>query len=277
MILTQLCTPALIYIIFSVTQIIIDTFKGHYNIAFIKFWISIVFTILLNFLCQKGLGIISWFIVFLPFILMTAIVSILLVMFGLDPLTGKKLTSKEVEHDPSLLKEHKNKRNDLRFSPYYLDLERKRNKKQVEYSNDLLKQENIDMEDYLIYKKVRNKIIKDRINQRNGNNNKRDGGNNVPKPYDPPENSELCIKRRNKPRGCPCYLGEQCLSGNCDNNYNVCIKRNKVRNSQDNSPNAINDIEQQQAEKIEKERKKNDCIGKGSNYNWDGVNCTVNI
>ena len=109
MILTQLCTPALIYIIFSVTQIIIDTFKGHYNIAFIKFWISIVFTILLNFLCQKGLGIISWFIVFLPFILMTAIVSILLVMFGLDPLTGKKLTSKEVEHDPSLLKEHKNK------------------------------------------------------------------------------------------------------------------------------------------------------------------------
>ena len=146
MILAQLCTPALIYIIFSVTQIIIDTFKGHYNVAFIKFWISVVFTILLNFLCERGLGIISWFIVFLPFILMTAIVSILLVMFGLDPLTGKKLTSKEVENETvllkeneeNLLKEHKNKRNDLRFSPYYLDLEKKRNKKGVEYSKDLL-------------------------------------------------------------------------------------------------------------------------------------------
>ena len=106
MILAQLCTPALIYIIFSVTQIIIDTFKGHYNVAFIKFWISVVFTILLNFLCERGLGIISWFIVFLPFILMTAIVSILLVMFGLDPLTGKKLTSKEVENETALLKEN---------------------------------------------------------------------------------------------------------------------------------------------------------------------------
>jgi hypothetical protein len=46
-------------------------------------------TILLNILCVQGLGIISWIIVFIPFILMTVMVSILLYIFGLDASTGK--------------------------------------------------------------------------------------------------------------------------------------------------------------------------------------------
>lgn len=84
-----LCPPALIYLIFSLTQIVIDTINGLYNTAVIKVWVSFIFTILLNYLCNLGLGIISWVIVFIPFILMTIIVSILLLMFGLDPTTGK--------------------------------------------------------------------------------------------------------------------------------------------------------------------------------------------
>ena len=44
---------------------------------------------LVRYLCQLGLGIISWFIVFIPFLLMTLVVAILLLMFGLDPATGK--------------------------------------------------------------------------------------------------------------------------------------------------------------------------------------------
>jgi len=87
--LHNLCPPALIYVIFSVTQIIIDTFKGLYNTAFFKVWVTIIFTILLNFLCESGLGIISWIIVFIPFILMTLIISILLLVFGLNPSTGQ--------------------------------------------------------------------------------------------------------------------------------------------------------------------------------------------
>ncbi len=88
-ILTTLCPPALIYIIYSTTQIGIDTAKGDYNTAFLKFWVAIVFTFLLNHLCQLGLGIISWIIVFIPFMLMTFIVALLLLVFGLDPRTGK--------------------------------------------------------------------------------------------------------------------------------------------------------------------------------------------
>ena len=87
--LQNLCPPALIYLIFSLTQIIIDTFKGLYNTAFFKFVVMIIFTFLLNILCAQGLDIISWIIVFIPFMLMSIITAILLFVFGLDPYTGK--------------------------------------------------------------------------------------------------------------------------------------------------------------------------------------------
>lgn len=85
----NLCAPAIIYLIFSITQILIDIFKGLYNTAFIKVIVTVMVTLLLNILCEKGLGIVSWIIVFIPFILMTVIVSMLLYIFGLDAATGK--------------------------------------------------------------------------------------------------------------------------------------------------------------------------------------------
>lgn len=84
----SLCAPALIYVAFSLTQIVIDTFKGLYNTAFFKVIVMVIITILLNALCQSGMGIISWIIVFIPFIFMSIIVAILLYVFGLDPATG---------------------------------------------------------------------------------------------------------------------------------------------------------------------------------------------
>lgn len=89
MALETICPPALIYLIFSITQIIIDTTKGLYNTALMKFFVAIIFTTLLNYLCIQGLGTISWIIVFIPFILMTLIIALLLFMFGMDPRTGK--------------------------------------------------------------------------------------------------------------------------------------------------------------------------------------------
>ena len=86
---STLCPPALIYLVFSITQIVIDTVKGQYNTAMFKLLISLLFVVLLNSLCSNGLGIVSWVIVFVPFIFMTVIVSILLVMFGLDPGSGR--------------------------------------------------------------------------------------------------------------------------------------------------------------------------------------------
>lgn len=84
----NLCAPAIIYLIFSFTQILIDTLKGLYNTAFMKAIVTIMITILLNILCESGLNVVSWIIVFIPFILMTVIVSMLLYIFGLDAATG---------------------------------------------------------------------------------------------------------------------------------------------------------------------------------------------
>jgi glucan phosphoethanolaminetransferase (alkaline phosphatase superfamily) len=86
---TGLCPPAIIYLFFSITQIIIDLFKGLYNTASVKAIVMVIITILLNILCSQGLGVVSWIIVFIPFILMTVIVTLILYAFGLDAATGK--------------------------------------------------------------------------------------------------------------------------------------------------------------------------------------------
>ena len=59
-----------------------------YNTAFFKVIVMIIITILLNALCQSGMTIISWIIVFVPFMFMSLIVGILLYVFGLDAATG---------------------------------------------------------------------------------------------------------------------------------------------------------------------------------------------
>jgi hypothetical protein len=60
-----------------------------YNVAIMKAVVTIVFTGILNILCARGLGIVSWLLVFIPFITMTLVTAILLYVFGLSPITGK--------------------------------------------------------------------------------------------------------------------------------------------------------------------------------------------
>ena len=94
-IINNLCAPALVYLFYSFSQIFIDLYKKMYNTAFLKFIIMIIFTFLLNMLCAQGLGIVSWIIVFIPFMLMSLITAILLYVFGLDPYSGKIATLRQ--------------------------------------------------------------------------------------------------------------------------------------------------------------------------------------
>jgi hypothetical protein len=84
----SLCSPALVYVAFSLTQIIIDFFKNRPNVALTKILVMAIFTAMLEVLCRKGLNWLSWIIVFIPFIFMSFIVGILLFAFGYDPETG---------------------------------------------------------------------------------------------------------------------------------------------------------------------------------------------
>ena len=109
----NLCPPAFIYLVFSITQIMLDTFKGLYNTAFFKFIVMTMITLLLNALCQMGLGIVSWIFVFIPFIFMTVIVAMLLYIFGLKDSTGKLESKKYLQtHSINVL-------NSLKAPPYY--------------------------------------------------------------------------------------------------------------------------------------------------------------
>jgi hypothetical protein len=85
MVLEGICPPALLYLAFSIIQIIIDLYRGDSLQALFKFIVMIVFTIVLNAICAAGMSIISWFIVFIPFILMTYITTILFFVFGFNP------------------------------------------------------------------------------------------------------------------------------------------------------------------------------------------------
>jgi hypothetical protein len=86
--------------VFSIAQILIDAFKGLYNTAFMKFVVAILVTLLLNGLCDGGLGVISWIIVFIPFILMTFVVAMLLYIFGMNAAIGAATPDKKPEPQP---------------------------------------------------------------------------------------------------------------------------------------------------------------------------------
>lgn len=83
----NLCAPSIIYLIFSITQILIDIYNGLHNTAVTKIIVTVMVTLLLNILCNKGLSVVAWFIVFIPFMLMTVIVGMLIYIFGTEILS----------------------------------------------------------------------------------------------------------------------------------------------------------------------------------------------
>ena len=99
-IVNSLCPPALLYLGFSLIQIIIDLFRSDHVTAFFKFLIMIVFLFILQNLCESGLSIISWFIVFIPFILMTYVSSVIFYLFGMKPKQSDVASIAAAKKDP---------------------------------------------------------------------------------------------------------------------------------------------------------------------------------
>jgi glucan phosphoethanolaminetransferase (alkaline phosphatase superfamily) len=83
--LEKICSPALLYLAFSMIQIVIDLFQGDYETSLLKFIIMFIFTAILNILCLNGYTRIVWFIVIIPIILLTYISSVLFYVFGINP------------------------------------------------------------------------------------------------------------------------------------------------------------------------------------------------
>lgn len=144
MILDNICAPAVLYICFSLTHIIIDLFKTLYNTAFFKFIVMIIFSLMLNVLCENGLGVVSWIIVFVPFLLMTVITTLLLFMFGLSPTTGK--LNYEVDYPGKEYEHHREKR-------------RGRDRKRIDQYDDNIGDDENEITNYLNSSNYHNNIL----------------------------------------------------------------------------------------------------------------------
>ena len=83
MLIERLCTPAVLYIGFSLIYIVIDIFSKEYAEAGVKFVLMIAMTTVLNFLCDSDLKIMAYFIVFLPLMFMFYLSGLLIYIFGL--------------------------------------------------------------------------------------------------------------------------------------------------------------------------------------------------
>lgn len=78
-----LCMPSLIYLTFTIIQIGFDISQKTYNQAFLKLFIGIPITFLLNVLCDKGYESFAWMFVIIPFIFMTVVIGFLVYIFGM--------------------------------------------------------------------------------------------------------------------------------------------------------------------------------------------------
>lgn len=92
---SNICSPALVYLCFSLIQIVIDVYKQQFQTAFFKFWVMLIITTLLNILCERGLSIVSWLIVFVPIILMSIVMIVLLFFLGFKPGQTNKIFNKK--------------------------------------------------------------------------------------------------------------------------------------------------------------------------------------
>jgi hypothetical protein len=77
--ISKLCTPALIYFIISVISIIVALFNKFKAVTIlIKVVFVLIWTWFLNYLCNKGLAVVSWVLVLLPFLIMFGMMALIL-------------------------------------------------------------------------------------------------------------------------------------------------------------------------------------------------------
>ena len=77
-----LCLPATIYLVIAFIGIIGSLYMGHMTSILFNIIVSILWVLLLNFLCQKGYTTVSWIILVLPIIFGILAFSVALTVAG---------------------------------------------------------------------------------------------------------------------------------------------------------------------------------------------------
>lgn len=85
MFFTNFCSPALIYLIFIIIHVVLEMKEQNTKGAILQLLTGIMMTLLLQVLCMRGMTILSWIIVFIPFIFYTYMMVLLYNVFGIEP------------------------------------------------------------------------------------------------------------------------------------------------------------------------------------------------
>ena len=93
MLIERLCSPALIYLAFSIMQLVLDMSQGKFKLAIAKLFICLMFTYLLNVLCDQKLTNLSWIIISLPFLFMGYLSLLLVYALGFSDINGNDINN----------------------------------------------------------------------------------------------------------------------------------------------------------------------------------------
>lgn len=85
MILTSLCSPALLYLVFMLIHVITEMANENYEGMYAKLLIGLLFILILQAFCMQNMKIISWLLVFIPIIVYTYTTLIIFFVFGTNP------------------------------------------------------------------------------------------------------------------------------------------------------------------------------------------------
>lgn len=91
----RICTPAQLYVILTAISIIALVVQKQFLSIPIKLVFALIYTFLLNWLCDKGWTNLSWVLVILPFIAMLIVVAVFVYSGVRTKLTQKKHESKK--------------------------------------------------------------------------------------------------------------------------------------------------------------------------------------
>lgn len=121
MLIDRLCSPALIYLAFSMIQLILDLSNNKFRLAVAKLIVAIIFTYILNVLCDQKMSILSWIIVFIPFLFMGYFSLLLTYALGFSEDTPMETTGETSTETPDEAETESSSKEDFKvtaFEPY---------------------------------------------------------------------------------------------------------------------------------------------------------------
>ena len=181
---SSLCGPSIIYIGFSLINIIFDLISKNYKRSLFQFIVMIILASMINMLCNIGLNVFAWFLVFIPIIQMTFISILLIQTFGsninnvsnkfkIEDISANQISDNRVSNIPSASLENvdtkKIDRDKIRYK-FYDKIEKQNNlnsnpEHKYDLSNNIKKFNIVNFlinsydENYNINKKSHNELL----------------------------------------------------------------------------------------------------------------------